>query len=146
MVFENGCACFCEHKSIWYKAHVRKSMGGKCLIHFDGWNDKHDRWVGLECLRPINYEFEAVADTEDLEAPNARGDATVARVDSDILPGKKKAKHSVSPTRAGISRNMGQLGHSVDDSGYERIKLSLPRELKDLPVSDWEQITREPRQ
>lgn len=32
---------------------------------------------------------------------------------------------------------------SASDEGDERVKLSLPKELRDVMVKDWEQITRE---
>ena len=130
---------FLLSKSNWYKAHVRQVMGGECLIHFDGWNVKHDRWVGLDSLRPINYEFElpeVMADPEDLNESKESGD----------MPQTKRLVCGGLETCTSVGGRPRHLGHSADDSGEERIKLPLPKELKDFLVSDWEQITRAPRQ
>lgn len=95
----------CENQGQYYEAKIVKvdeARGDeRYLVHFTGWNARHDCWVSEASLR----------DEEERRRK---------RPTEDELPEAKRIKE-------------------------ERIKLPLPRELKEQLVSDWEQITLEPR-
>ena len=38
-------------KSSWYPAHVVKSKGEQCYIHYDGYGSNWDEWVGPDRYR-----------------------------------------------------------------------------------------------
>lgn len=40
-------------KGTWYNAHVLKSKGPQSFIHYDGYDNSWDEWVGPERIRPL---------------------------------------------------------------------------------------------
>ncbi|KAJ8606922.1 hypothetical protein CTAYLR_008632 [Chrysophaeum taylorii] len=90
MLWAVGDEIECQVEGEWYPVKILKCGKGGYLVHFKGWNARHDAWV------------------------------EASRLKSDEPPAKRMRETA-------------------------RIKLPLPRELKEQLVSDWEQITLEPR-
>ena len=131
--FAVGSACFCAHQSNWYKARVRQVAGDggrrRYLVHYDGWNARTDAWVDGAALRAADYDFGPAAAAE----PAAAGGGA-----APAAPPAKRRKRGAAAAPAAPAA-------APADGGGARLRLPLPRELRDVLVRDWEQVTREPR-
>jgi hypothetical protein len=43
-----------QWKNSWYKATVLEAKDNNCKIHYEGFTEKWDEWVGETRMRPIN--------------------------------------------------------------------------------------------
>lgn len=50
MSFEEGNSVKVLWKGIWYDAHVLKTKGSQTFIHYDGYENSWDEWVGPELM------------------------------------------------------------------------------------------------
>lgn len=49
--FPVGAAVKVKWKGTWYPAHVKKSQADKWYIHYDGYSNSWDEWVGRSRIR-----------------------------------------------------------------------------------------------
>ena len=54
-----------EWKGKWYRSHVLESMGNQCKVHYLGYDDSWDEWVGPDRVRP--YHPKSFAEGESVE-------------------------------------------------------------------------------
>lgn len=120
---ERGDKVQCEWNGEWYDGKIVKVDGMKYLVHYSGWNSRHDAWVTIDKLAPAAIDASRV-----VAPPASPPPSSAAVVEPEDSSSKRKACPLPPPA-----------------SPAKRVKLSLPRELKEQLVSDWERITLEPR-
>jgi len=163
---QTGEACLCVHEGTWYQAKVTNINAGAAKpfhIHYHGWNKRHDRWVDAAALRPLK----SVGPNDNtrngvVEAPHPvrqkrKHDTRVDDVSATATKGPEAVPQRVSPDGDGLAVATPGLLTESDFSGVAdsrtsevcasgRLRLpSLPRELKNIIVADWDQIVNEPR-
>ena len=51
-------------KSSWYPATVKKVKGNECFVHYDGYDNKWDEWVGPDRMKTAGGKEQAAAGGE----------------------------------------------------------------------------------
>lgn len=46
-----GCTTTCKQADFWYRAKVVREKDGQVLLHYLGWNTRHDEWMSRDAHR-----------------------------------------------------------------------------------------------
>lgn len=62
--FQVGDAVEIDWSGMWYKGTVKEVASGKYKVHYEGWSDTYDEWVGPERLRKTAGSGKTVTEKE----------------------------------------------------------------------------------
>lgn len=137
-MFESGEKLYAYHGPMLYTAKVLKTQtdpstgAQKLFLHYDGWNNKWNEWVGLDRVLKMNEE-NAQRKT-DLEAAHRNQEKGVKRRPAAAAAAgaeETRKKRKIDPTQ-----------ETEDDSCDAQVRIPLPFALKKQLVDDWENVTQ----
>ncbi|CAM9227841.1 unnamed protein product [Scytosiphon promiscuus] len=109
------------------------------FLHYMGWNSRWDKWVVESDLMPAGPE--ALEMQKQLKDKKKKEKVTAAKrkEDQKVKEQSKKEDQKIKRARVDVKKD------TEDDTGVSEVKVTMPFTLKKQLVTDWENVTQEPR-
>lgn len=109
------------------------------FLHYMGWNSRWDKWVVESDLMAAGPE--ALEMQKQLKEKQKKEKVTAAKrkEDQKVKEQVKKEDQKIKRARVDIKKD------TEDDTGVAEVKVAMPFTLKKQLMTDWENVTQEPR-
>jgi hypothetical protein len=101
-------------KGSWYPAEVMEVSGNRCLIHYDGYDNSWDEWVGPARIRPVGGKRESSVSVDYMSGITVkRRDSVWANISNDnkiSVQGRVVGEIASDGMVKRGGRNVGKIG------------------------------------
>eukprot|EP00903_Cladosiphon_okamuranus_P007568 g7342.t1 len=109
------------------------------FLHYMGWNSRWDKWVVETELMAAGPEALEMQKQLKEKKKKQKVSAAKRKEEQKVKEQNKKEDQKIKRARVDVKRD------TEDDTGVAEVKVAMPFTLKKQLVTDWENVTQEPR-